>query len=396
MLIVAIRDGKELSVKARFIIQLLNLNSSNNLLKIFRKEHDQFNEKQQSGALHLATSISGILFYYFLMYIVKSPKDLHDGLIRRFVRKTPLPYRVRYGEFLTVLSQAMYQYSARSARADNLMRFLTNTPSKKIFLIDEFFSLNVAKLRSLKELGPIIYISSDLAYDFYGDNFLASKMMYKFEREAMSIPDLIIACSERDKLKYEELGARNVVYYPNLYPIDSFELCEKDQTPSIAIVLRDSWGKRATESLEQVLKALAIINIKIRLYMIGAKPRGLSKNIEMKYFDYVSSKLDYLRILSKSWIGINLGIHTGGTNQRKYDYAMAGLVVFSDNLGARGDLLSNEYTYIDAYDLAAKLNQFLKLEKPEIEEKGLKNRKHILLLAKKQKEKLHEAIKTYF
>ena len=52
-----------------------------------------------------------------------------------------------------------------------------------------------------------------------------------------------------------------------------------------------------------------------------------------------------------------MGIHLGGTNERKYDYAMAGLVVFSDNLGVRGDLLPHEYTYVDSYDLAAKLEQ---------------------------------------
>ncbi len=396
MLIVVIRDGKELSVKAQFVIQLFKLNSSNNFLNIFRKEQEHFKEKWQNNTFYLATSISGILLYFFLMYILKAPQDLHDGLIRRFFRKTPLPYRIRYGGFLTVLSQALYQYSARSARTNNLMCYLTKTHSKKLFLIDEFFSLNVAKLRNLRKLGPIIYVSSDLAYDFYGDNFLASKIMYRFERETIALPDLIIACSERDKLKYEELGARNVVYYPNIYPIEGFELCDKDQTPSISIVLRGHWGERTSRSLEQVFKALKVINRNIRICIIGAKPKNIPKKIKMEYYDYISRKLDYLRILSKSWIGINLGVHAGGTNQRKYDYAMAGLVVFSDNLGARGDLLPNEYTYVDSYDLAAKLNQFLELKKTEIEEKGMGNRNYVLLLAEKQKEKLHKVLKAYF
>ena len=395
MLITVIRDGKELSAKAQFVIQLFKLNSSNNFLNVFRKEQEQFKEKRQGNTLYLATSFSGILLYFSLMYLLKSPRDLHDGLTRRFFRKAPFPRRIRYGGFLTVLSQALYQYLARSAQTDSLMHFLKNAHSKKSFLIDEFFSLNVAKLRKLKELGPIIYVSSDLAYDFYRDNFLASKIMYKFEREAIAFLDLIVACSERDKLKYEELGARNVVYYPNLYPIDGFELCDKDQFPSITIVLRGHWGTRTTRSFEQVFEALNAMNRKIRLYMIGAKPRNLPKNVEMHYYNYVSTKLEYLRILSKSWIGINLGVHTGGTNQRKYDYAMSGLVVFSDMLGARGDLLPNEYTYIDSYDLAAKLNQFLELKKTEIEEKGLENRNHILLLAKKQKEELNKTIKAY-
>ncbi len=73
-----------------------------------------------------------------------------------------------------------------------------------------------------------------------------------------------------------------------------------------------------------------------------------------------------MRILSKSWIGINIGIHKGGSNERKYDYAMAGLVVFSDILGCRGDLLPHEYTYLDSNDLAAKLEQLMEFGKKRL------------------------------
>jgi hypothetical protein len=78
----------------------------------------------------------------------------------------------------------------------------------------------------------------------------------------------------------------------------------------------------------------------------------------------------------------------GGANERKYDYAMAGLVFFSDTLGVRGDLLPHEYTYVDSYDLAAKLEQLLEFGKEMIVEMGKQNRKQALSLAEKQREKL--------
>jgi hypothetical protein len=77
-----------------------------------------------------------------------------------------------------------------------------------------------------------------------------------------------------------------------------------------------------------------------------------------------------------------------GTNERKYDYAEAGTVVFSDTLGARGDLLPHEYTYVDSHDLAAKINQLLEFGKVSITEMGAENRKHVLSMAEKARQRL--------
>ena len=101
-----------------------------------------------------------------------------------------------------------------------------------------------------------------------------------------------------------------------------------------------------------------------------------------------------MRILSKSWIGINIGIHKGGSNERKYDYAMAGLVVLSDTLGCRGDLLPHEFAYIDNNDLAAKLDQLIKFGKEKINEMGIENRKHTLSFAEEQRDIISRSIKV--
>ena len=388
---VIIRDGEQLSIKSRFVSGFLKLNSTDRFLYVFRNEQEKFEEKLFGNKIGLATSILDILLFYIGFFFLKSPKDLIDGILRRIYYQKSFSF-VRNGGFITVLSQALYQYFARSGRSNNFLRFLTKLKSPKIFIIDEFFSLNVIDLKSLKNLGPIIYVSSDLAYDFYGDNFIASKLMFKFEQNLINIPDLVIACSKRDEIKYAKLGANKVVYYPNIYPIKEFELCEKDPIPSISIVLQDHWGSRVERSLDEIFKALTFVNKKIKVTIIGKKPNNIPNNIELFHYDYIPSKLSYLKILSKSWIGINLGVHLGGTNQRKYDYGMAGLVVLSDTFGVRGDLLLNEFGYVDIPDLAAKLQQLLELGKEKISRMGVENRQCTLSLAKKKHQELQMAI----
>ena len=375
------------SKKTGFIIQLLRLNSKIRYLYAFRNEKDQFREKQNGNYIELATSIPGIFVYFALMLIFKTPTDLHDGIINRIYKEERKCYPKKES-FLNTIWQAFYQYLARSARTVGVLRFLKKNNSRKIFIIDEFFSLNSFSLKKLKDLGLIIYVTSDIASDFYGDNITASKLMYKFERKKIAFPDIVIACSERDKLKYLEMGAKKVFYYPNIYPIKEFETGYKEQIPCITIVLRGYWGFRANRALEEIFKSLSYIDRQLKVYLIGIKPKIIPKNIDLCYFEYIPKRLDFMKILSKSWIGINIGIHTGGSNQRKYDYAMAGLVVFSDIFGVRGDFLPHEYSFIDFLDLAAKLEQLLSLGKENITLMGVKNRKHALYMAKKKREEL--------
>jgi hypothetical protein len=392
--LVVIRDGKELSLKASFVVQLFRLSGNSRLLYIIRNRDEKFKEKWRYNQIELATTTTGILLYFFLM-MLKSPKDLHDGILRRLFHHRKAKLLVNDG-FLSVFSESLYQYFATSGRTDGVLRVLRGLASPKIFLVDEFLSINTVKLKMLAQLGPIIYVSQDLAYQrySYNDNFVAKNLMYKLEREAIALADVVIACSERDRLKYIEMGAKKAVFYPNIYPVTEFEPSDKDQTPSISIVLRGHWGSRASRSLEEIFEALSKVHKKIRVYIIGIEPQQVSRNIELHQIGFIPSKLDYLRTLSKSWIGINIGIHMAGSNERKYDYAMAGLVVLSDKLGARGDLLPYEYTYVDSHDLAAKLDQLLDFGKEKIAEMGTQNRKHAISLAKKQREKLLNTINS--
>lgn len=386
-MLVIINNGGDISLKARFIVQLFGLTPNTRFFYLLRKE-DRFKEKWTDNQVELATSPLGILIYFFLM-ILKSPNDIRDGMLRRlFHRKGD--FVLFKGGFLSVLSEVLNQYFGMSARTEGVIHFLRKENSPKTFLVDEFSSLNMVKLKLLKSLGPIIYVSQDVAYDRYnfGNNIITKTLLYKLERDAVTLSDIVIACSERDRLKYVEMGAKKVISYPNIYPIAEFEPYEKDHDPSISIVLKGHWGARAERSLAEIFKALSFIDRKIRVYMIGIEPTLLSDNIILQQYHSIPSRFDYLNILSKSWIGINVGIHMGGANERKYDYAMAGQVVFSDNLGVRGDLLPHEYSYVDSYDLAAKLEQLMDCGKDKIVEMGRQNRRYVLSFTEKQREKL--------
>jgi len=386
--IFVINDGGKLSLKMNFVVQAYKLNSNEDFFYVFRRADSRFEEKWGNNQVDLATSTSGN-FMHFLLMLVKSPKNMRDGLLKRLLRTKSSNVLLVEG-FLSGLSQALGEYFDKPARTNVLINFLRKLNSPKIFLIDEYVSIRNVNLKILRLLGSIVYVSQDVAYDHFnfGNNIITKTLMYKLERDAVALSDLVVACSERDRLKYLEMGARKVLFYPNIYPIAEFEPGNKDQTPSISIVLRGHWGSRAERSLDKIFKALSRVDKEIRVYMIGIKPQQVPKNIELQHYARIPSKLDYLNTLSKSWIGINIGIHMGGANERKYDYAMAGLVVFSDTLGVRGDLLPHEYTYVDSYDLAAKLEQLLEFGKEMIVEMGKQNRKQALSLAEKQREKL--------
>ena len=393
MLIIIRNDGK-LSSKTNFIDQLFRQNSNNKIFYVFKKENEKFREHWCYDTVHLSSSIMGIITYYLFM-MLRSPNEFRNALMKHLLRKKPIYRHVGNG-FSSTLRRTLYLYFATSARTTRLMPLLNKLNSPNVFLIDEFISINCLDLKKLRLLGSIIYVSQDIAYNQYGfgDNFITKKLMLRLEQDALANFDLIVACSEMERLKYLEMGAKKVIFYPNIYPTKEYEPIDKDETPSISIVLRDHWGFRAEQSLESIFNALDCLDKQIKVYLIGIKPLKVPKNVILEYHKFMQSKLDYLTVLGKSWLGINVGIHKAGTNERKYDYAEAGTVVFSDSLGVRGDLLPHEYSYVDSHDLAAKIRQLLEFGKIRLIEMGKRNRDQVLSMTEKERQKLLENIYT--
>ena len=391
-MLIIIRNDEKLSPKTNFIVKLLRQNSNNKIIYVFKKKNEKFKERWRYDQVQLSFSTKGLLVYYLLM-ILKSPRQRCNGLmVRLSLMKSK---RMLTGEgFLSTLSRVLYLRFGASARASRLMSLLNKLEIPKVFLIDEFVSLNCLDLKKLSLLGPIIYVSQDIAYNRFGfgDNFITKKIMFRLEQDSIAYADLIVACSEREKLKYLQMGAKYAIFYPNIYPTKEFKPANKDEMPSISIVLRAHWGSIAEESLEKIFNALAYLNSQIRVYMIGMRPKNVPKNVKLEYRNFIPSKLDYLNLLSKSWIGLNVGVHMAGTNERKYDYAEAGTVVFSDSLGVRGDLLPHEYTYVDSHDLAAKLGQLLEFGKDSLVEMGVENRLIALSLAEKKRKQILDTL----
>jgi hypothetical protein len=367
-----------------FIIQLLTKNSNRHFFYIFKKESQKLKEKWLNNKVELSSTAKGLLLYYLLMFL-KNPQELRNGLMIRLSLMKAKHTLTDYS-FLSILARTLYLRFGISARINRLIPILEKIKSPKAFLIDEFISLNIINLKKLRRFGPIIYVSQDIAYNRFGfsDNIITKKLMYKLERDAVRQVDLIVACSKMEKLKYQEMGAKKVVFYPNIYPTKSWNLSDKDKIPSLSLVLRSHWGSRSRQSLINILNALACINKKIKLNIFGIRPDRIPENIILNHYNFIKKKKDYLKILSRSWIGINVGFHLAGTNERKYDYAEAGTVVFSDKLGSRGDLIPYEFTYIEYHDFIGKIEQLLKYNREDLIKMGEKNRKYILSFAENQ------------
>ncbi len=253
-MLVVIRNGKELSLKTNFLIKLYESSSFTQILLIYRKDADKYGEKWGDTRIDLGSSTSSILAY-LLLTILKNPRDLRDGMLRRLFGRRTAPVLSEEG-FLSVLSQVLYYYFAASSRTDAIVRFLKRVESSKVFLIDEFWSINTVDLKKLKHLGRIVYVSQDVAFNRYGfrDNLITKELMYQFERTAIDQVDVVIACSERDRLKYVEMGAKKSVYYPNIYPLEEFEASVKDQLPSIVIVSRGHGDQKLKNLLRRFSK----------------------------------------------------------------------------------------------------------------------------------------------
>jgi hypothetical protein len=393
-LLVIIRNDETPSLKTRFLLEkICEIRSPKAILAC--KRNIVSRKSLFYTEVQLASSPSAFISYY-LLSALKSPKNLRDGLMARLSIKKRK--NVLYDEgFLSTLSRLIYLRFGTAFNYESFLTFLRKYTSPKVFIIDEFVSLHSINLKELKKMGPLIYISQDVAYNRFGfnDNLITRHMAFNLERDFIKLFDLVVACSQMEQLKYIEMGATNTAFYPNLYPIKDFEPSAKTEVPSVCIVLRNHWGPIAEKFLNDILYALSLIKTEFLVYVIGTKPELTPKNLRIIYTDYLPSKIEYLKLLSKSWVAINVGIHMAGTNERKYDYASAGLVVLSDQIGARGDLLPHEYTYTDIHDLAAKISQLLQIGKTRLSDMGAENRTFTLFMADNSLKRVIEAINVF-
>ena len=199
-MLIVVRNDKNLSPKAEFIVHLINQNFNNKVFYVFKRDGAEFSEKWRCNQVQLASSTMGLIMYYLLM-MLKSPRDFGNGMLIRLSlikRRHVLTEKLTEKGFLSTLSRALYFRYGTSARDSRLMRFLNKLSSPKLFLVDEFVSIGCLNLQKIKLLGPIIYVSQDISYNRFGfgDNFITRKLLLNLERNAISEVDLVVACSE--------------------------------------------------------------------------------------------------------------------------------------------------------------------------------------------------------
>ena len=266
------------------------------------------------------------------------------------------------------------RYCSLECKAEDLKRYIRKGD---LIIFDSVAGYVMIKpqLHNLVNDVKIIYLGHNFEPHFLGITN-PKHFIWKSEKEAVNLADLVIAASYRDLLlynKYYECPIEKIAVLPNIYPV-KFNI-HKEENPTLAVVLGDHWGKTVIYSLVNILSGLKDLNLKIISVgsLLTKELKRMGLNIEG--YDYIPGRKNFLETISKAHIGINYGINLGGTNVRKFDYALGALVVLSSTFGSRGEPLPYEYTFTDAEDLKTKLRFLLERD---LKRMGEENRRFVL------------------
>ena len=266
----------------------------------------------------------------------------------------------------------------RTIREISKLNDILEGSNHKVLVINSlmgYVSIRKHISRIIKKSKPvIIYLSHDFTGDFYRQGY-SSKIAEGLEREICNISDLILASSIRDReqyIKHYKITYDKIIVYPNIYPIDTlsdhYELIRsKYEEPTLAIIgsrslYKDRFFNGLVESIYDLFDRIIYIGYKAPII-----DHLIKKYREMiEYHKHIPSRYDFLKTLSKAHIGLNYGLWLGGSNVKRYDYALSGLLILSNALGARGEILPCEYVYADQADLRGKLRQLLSRDLDEI------------------------------
>jgi len=216
----------------------------------------------------------------------------------------------------------------------------------------------------------VIYISHDFLSDKYSGFWL--KRLLNAEHNILQHVDLLISASMRDEIKYRELyGISNkIVTFPNIYPLPNHmefaSNIRKQNTPTIVVVAGKALAKNP-EYVRLIRKLYELSDtVKFNIIYVGKHPPHIAKPGLIEYYDYIPSRADYLETLGKGHIGLNYALFRGGSNVKKYDYSLSGLVILSNSLGVKGEWLPHEYVFMDEYDFVVKLGKLIELGVAEL------------------------------
>jgi hypothetical protein len=268
---------------------------------------------------------------------------------------------------------------------------------------------NISILRNSSSL--IIYLS----HDFYLDSVpsLLRSTVKTYEGNLIENTDLVVVSGCRDKELYRKeygLKEEKLVTYANVFPpIDppyTLNKLEKtiiqDKYSQISIVLNAGF-KLSEENLRQYvyevneavkeMEGLRVVALGDRISKVAREIKWGNNKLDVS--PHIPDRISFLNYLSRGHIGINYAYKPMGTNVKRFDFALAGLVILSRIMGARGELLPYEYTYLDYADLKVKLSKMLGYDLENLKKMGYKNRVEALNIASKSYRELKEKISQH-
>jgi len=249
------------------------------------------------------------------------------------------------------------------------------TKESDVIILDHIRSVIMASKCNIKSRKPTIVILHDYHNEFpYGVNSftrIIGKYYDKLIKKYMDNVDLIIVATVRDLILYKEyLSNANLLVYPNLYYPQEKVKINKDNTKFIINLVTPRVPVNIVIDIVRLIKQ----------HLKDAEIRGINiPNVPgLKNLGTIPSREKYLETLAEGHIGINLTTigFQSGSNVKRYDYAIAGNVPFNYMNNSIGEPLPHEYTFIDKYDLVAKI---LSLSLEELVKYGMENAEYTYL-----------------
>ena len=272
---------------------------------------------------------------------------------------------------------------------NNLFKLVDRLDETVIVLDHVRAVMMMSRCMNLLRKSRLIHIS----HDFVGEFPYTCRLHQSLKKSSLNILSelnpLTIVVSYRDKILYEEAAKLSrVLVFPNIYPPvdEKFEprmptkQTERDALSVVAVKGADS---HYSTKLAEFIKLAKKYMHNMRLTVITShKPtyEHLStladSKIAIRVMENIPDRFEFLKVLSEHHIGLIelYGKRIGGTNVRKYDYALAGIVPASLWWNIPGEPI-NEIPFLDLPDLVAKLAY---LTPEELYKRGLENQTRAL------------------
>jgi len=336
--------------------------------------------------------------YKLILYVLKPSKSIEYGLeYFDSVISKAFAGVARIVHFLhgpVPLVSYFREMRFRYVNCNNLFKLVDSLDETVIVLDHVRAVMMMSRCMNLLKKSRLIHIS----HDFVGEFPYTTRLHRFLKKSSLNIlselDPLTIVVSYRDKILYEEAAKLSrVLVFPNIYPPvdEKFEpqvpgkQVERDVLRVVAVKGADPHYSMKLAEFIKLAKKYYMRNMKLTVITshkptyepLGALADG---KISIRVMGNIPDRFEFLKALSEHHIGLIelYGKRGGGTNVRKYDYALAGIVPASLWWNIPGEPI-NEIPFLDLPDLVAKLTY---LTPEELYKRGLENQTRALEIYK--------------